>query len=58
MEFTVMEFGVDVRLYLFYNSQVVLHVSGVADVQIKVILEVLNHVHVVVNKVISSNSWE
>ena len=32
--------------------------DGVADVSVKVVLEVLEHVHVLANEVISSDSWE
>jgi len=40
------------------DSKEVGHMDGVADVGVKVVLEVLEHVHVLVNVVISSNSWE
>ena len=53
-----MEIGVDVLLNLLDNSHEVFHVSVVGDVQVEIILEVLNHIHVVVDVVISSNSWE
>ena len=32
--------------------------DGVADVSVKVVLEVLEHVHVLADEVISSDSWE
>lgn len=34
------------------------HVDGVANVGVKVILEMLEHVHVLLNVSVSSNSWE
>lgn len=40
------------------NSQEVGHVDGVRDVGVKVVLEVLQHVHVLVHEVVSSDSWE
>lgn len=40
------------------NSEEVLHMDGVADVSVKVVLEVLEHVHVFADEVISSDSWE
>ena len=40
------------------NSEEVLHMDGVADVSVKVVLEVLEHVHVLADEVISSDSWE
>ena len=55
-----MEIGVDVLLNLLDNSHEVFHVSVVGDVQVEIILEVLNHIHVVVDVVVvvASNSWE
>jgi hypothetical protein len=58
MELTIVVFGIKVALHLLGDSLVVLHVSVVADVQVKVILEVLEHVHIIVYEVISSDSWE
>ena len=40
------------------NSEEVLHMDGVADVSVKVVLEVLEHIHVLADEVISSDSWE
>lgn len=40
------------------NSEEVGHMDGVGDVGVKVVLEVLEHVHVLVDVVISSDSWE
>jgi hypothetical protein len=34
------------------------HVNGVANIGVKVILEVLEHVHIFLNVLVSSNSWE
>jgi len=52
------EFGVQVRLNLLGNSQEVLEVNGVRAVEVNVILEVLEHVHVIVDDSVSSDSWE
>lgn len=40
------------------NSQEVGHVLAVSLVLVKVVLEVLEHVHVLLNESVSSNSWE
>jgi len=52
------EFGVEVRLNLFGNSQEVLEVNAVGGVEVNVVLEMLEHVHVIVGESVSSNSWE
>lgn len=53
-----MVLGEEVGSHGVGNSEEVLHMNGVADVGVKVILEVLEHVHVLADEVISSNSWE
>ena len=53
-----MIFGGEVGSNGVGNSEEVLHVDFVADVGVKVILEVLEHVHVFHDEVISSESWE
>ena len=40
------------------NSEEVAHKGAVADVGVKVVLEVLKHVHVLLHELIPSNSWE
>jgi hypothetical protein len=58
VEFTIMVLLSEVSLYGVGDSEEVGHMDGVADVSVKVILEVFKHVHVLVDEVISSNSWE
>ena len=58
VEFTIVVFGVEVLLNLFGSSKEVFHISIVGYVEVEVILEVFKHVHVVVDEVVSSNSWE
>lgn len=53
-----MEFGAEVSLNLMSNSEEVLEVNGVGAVEVNIILEMLEHVHVIVGESISSNSWE
>jgi len=50
--------GVEVLLDSVSNSEEVGHVDSVRDVSVEVILEVLEHVHVVLNESVSSHSWE
>jgi hypothetical protein len=57
-EFTIVVLGGEVGLNGVGNSEEVLHVDLVADVGVNVILEVLEHVHVFHDEVISSESWE
>ena len=57
-EFTVVVLGEEVGSHSVGDSEEVLHMDGVADVGVKVILEVLEHVHVFADEVISSDSWE
>ena len=40
------------------DSDEVGHVLRVADIGIKIVLEMLKHVHVLLDILISSNSWE
>jgi hypothetical protein len=51
-------FGFDVLNNGVGDLEEVCHVDGVADVGVKVILEMFEHVHVFLNVLISSNSWE
>lgn len=53
-----MVLGEEVGSHGVGNSKEVLHMDGVADVRVKVVLEVLEHVHVLADEVISSDSWE
>ena len=57
-EFTVVVFGVKVLLDGVGNLEEVGHVDGVADIGVNIILEMLEHVHVLLNVCVSSNSWE
>ena len=58
IKLTVVIFGADVSFDGIGNSKESIHVNLVANVGVEVVLEMLEHVHVVVDKVISSNSWE
>lgn len=58
VEFTIMVLFVEVPSNGVCDSKEVLHVDGVADVGVQVVLEVLKHVHVLVDEVVSSDSWE
>ena len=53
-----MEFLVKVSLNLMGGSQEVIEVNGVGAVEVNVVLEMLEHVHVIVGESVSSNSWE
>jgi len=53
-----MIFGIEIILSTVCNLQEVLEHELVAEVLVKVILEMLEQVHVLLNKFISSNSWE
>ena len=57
-EFTIVVLGEEVGSHGVGDSKEVLHMDGVADVGVKVVLEVLEHVHVLADEVISSDSWE
>ena len=58
VEFTVVILGVHVVSDRFSDSHEVLHVSLVGDVGVSVVLEVFEHVHVLIHESVSSNSWE
>jgi hypothetical protein len=58
VKFTVVVFVSKVLSDGVGDSQEVLHVNRVGDVGVPVVLEVLKHVHVLVDEVISSHSWE
>ena len=58
VEFAIMVLLVEVSSDGVGNSEEVLHMDGVADVSVEVVLEVLEHVHVLADEVISSDSWE
>lgn len=58
VEFTIVILLVEVSSNGVSGSQEVLHVNLVTDVGVKVVLEVFEHVHVFVDEVISSHSWE
>ena len=57
-EFTIMILVVEVLLDGLTNSNEVVDVLQVGDVGVEVILEVLKHVHVLLNLIVSSNSGE
>jgi hypothetical protein len=57
-ELAVVVLGQEVGSNGVGNSQEVLHMDGVADVGVEVVLEMLEHVHVLAHEVISSDSWE
>lgn len=40
------------------NSDEVLNIDGVRDVGVEVVFEVLEHIHVGLDELVSSNSWE
>jgi len=58
VEFTIVILLVEVSSDGVSDSKEVLHVNSVTDVGVNVVLEVLEHVHVLVDEVISSYSWE
>ena len=53
-----MIFGVEVLLDGVGNLEEVGHVDGVANIGVEIVFEVLEHVHVLLNVCVSSNSWE
>jgi len=57
-EFTVVEFLEEVGVNLLGGSEEVLEVNFVGAVEVNVVLEVLEHVHVIVGEAVSSDSWE
>ena len=58
VEFTVVVFFIEGILGGLSNSDEVVEGKLVGEVLIKVVLEVLNQVHVLLDEIISSNSWE
>ena len=58
IELTVVVLGVQVRFDGVGNSKEVGHVLRVGEVLVKVVLEMLEHVHVLLDHCVSSNSWE
>lgn len=58
IELTIVVFLVEVGSDGGGDSNEVLEEDGVADVGVKVILEMLEHVHVLLDESVSSNSWE
>jgi len=58
IELTIMVLLVEVASDSGGNSDEVLHEVVVADVGVKVILEMLEHVHVFLDESVLSNSWE
>ena len=57
-EFTIVVLSVECGLSIFADLDVVGNELSVGHVLIEVILEVLDQVHVLLNEVVSSNSWE
>ena len=57
-EFTVVIFGVHFSLCGFANLNEVLESLEVGEVLVQVILHMLDKVHMVLDEVVSSNSWE
>ena len=58
IEFTIMVLSIEILSNSVGNSDKVSHVLRVADIGIKVVLEVLEHVHVLLNVLVSSDSCE
>lgn len=58
IEFTIMVLTIEILSNSVGNSDKVSHVLRVADIGIKVVLEVLEHVHVLLDVLVSSDSWE
>ena len=58
IELTIVVFIIQVLFNSVGNSEEVGHVLAVGEVLVKVILEVLKHVHVLLDESVSSNSWE
>ena len=58
VEFSIMVLGSEVISDSSGDSEEVFHVDGVGDVGVEVVLEMFEHVHVLVDEVISSDSWE
>ena len=58
LEFSVVVLGVQSSLSIFSNSDEVFNVLLVSEVGVQVIFEMLNKIHMLLDKVVSSNSWE
>jgi len=58
IELTIVVLGVEVGSDGVGDSYEVVEEDAVAEVGVKVILEMLEHVHVLLNESVSSNSWE
>ena len=58
IELTVVVLSTQVGSHSVGNSEEVGHVLAVGQVLVKVVLEVLEHIHVLLNESVSSNSWE
>ena len=57
-EFTVVISGVQISLSGLSNLDEILNSLLIGEVLVQVVLEMLNKVHVVLDKIISSNSWK
>jgi hypothetical protein len=57
-ELSIMVFDVQISLCGFGNSEEVGDVLLVGEVLVEVVLEVLKFIHMVLNQLVSSNSWE
>ena len=57
-EITVVVFGVQFCLGCFGSLDEVLEILSVGEVRVKIVLEMLDKVHMVLNEVVSSNSIE
>jgi hypothetical protein len=58
IELTIVVLSSQVSSHSVGNSEEVGHVLAVGQVLVKVVLEVFEHVHVLTNESVSSNSWE
>jgi len=58
IELTIVVLRVEVISDGVGDSNEVIEENGVAEVGVKVILEMLEHIHVLLNESVSSNSWE
>ena len=58
VELTVVVLGVEGGLRVLAHLDEVGNILSVGEVFVEVVLEVLDQVHVLLNKVVSSNSWE
>ena len=57
-EFTIVIFSVEGGLSILEDLEVVGDELTIGEVLVEIILEVLDQIHVLLNKVVSSNSWE